>query len=979
MRAAVRQEDTRPVAYFVPHTHWDREWRYPIWKTRVLLVEMMDQLLDVLDRQPGYRCFVLDGQCSPVEDYLQVRPENRARICRNVASGRLSIGPWYTLPDLYPIDGECLVRNLLKGIRVSKEFGGHLKVGYNSFGWGQTAQFPQIYKEFGIDFIIAAKNVSRARAPHCEYWWEAPDGTRVLSTRLGYAGRANGWLNLYLPVRYGVNYHEQGPYRLNWGKGGAIVHTTNTDEAYKDYFRILTEEAYHPERLKQGIEDSLRGVSETAVPHCRLIMIGCDSTGAMPELQRILRDADALLPEWRFVHGTLEQYAADLRKRLTAGKVELAVVKGELRDGPPEATSANALATRIHIKQLNKKAENLLLRQAEPLTCLMSMMGSPYPQRLVDAAWEYLLKSHPHDSINGVTQDKTADDTAYRLSQAIEIASVLYEEATSDLVRRIDLSKFSTEGVLLVLVNPLPRPIRDVLKVAIDTPQDRSVWDFDVVDSLGRRLDLQHAGREEKTIPVNDPHARPWPFYADRHTVYLDTGDVPAGGYKVLMVVPKGTFYRRAEFWTAASPISGPDISTTPYRLENEFLAVTVAPNGTFDIRDKTTGRSFSGLHSYEDSGDVGDYWIRYEPRQNQTFTSLGSTARIWREENGPLSATLGIEIRMHVPAFAYRPENYIRGESRRSDELVDLVISSWITLKRGARRLEVKTKVINTARDHRLRVFFPTGIQARFSDAAGHFTVDRRGIPSVDPTGGVYRGMQTLPMQCFVDISDGRTGFAVLNNCLTEYEAIDEGTTTLAITLFRAVKNIICTEWRSAGVFPDQHGGQCLRTLEYRYALQPHKGDWARAHLRAEADAFNTPVTAIQTWAHRHGALPPEASLFEIVGRELALSAFKKSADRDSFVIRLFNPTDRLASGKIRLHARIRAAYDVTLNEDRRGKLAIGPGNTVAVKAGPGKVVSVEIEPYRDTLSGELSVRRAYEDVGSVSPVDARRVGRRH
>ena len=120
---------SQPVGYVVSHTHWDREWRYPIWKNRMLLIEMFDHLLETLETQPEYRNFVLDGQCVAVEDYLEIRPEREQRIRRQVAARRLSIGPWYTLPDLYPVAGECLVRNLLKGTRLYKRYGGYLPIG----------------------------------------------------------------------------------------------------------------------------------------------------------------------------------------------------------------------------------------------------------------------------------------------------------------------------------------------------------------------------------------------------------------------------------------------------------------------------------------------------------------------------------------------------------------------------------------------------------------------------------------------------------------------------------------------------------------------------------------------------------------------------------------------------------------------------------------------------------------------------------
>ena len=59
----------------VSHTHWDREWYLPFEAFRARLVRMMDALLDLLDRDPEYKHFVLDGQTIPLDDYLEIRPE----------------------------------------------------------------------------------------------------------------------------------------------------------------------------------------------------------------------------------------------------------------------------------------------------------------------------------------------------------------------------------------------------------------------------------------------------------------------------------------------------------------------------------------------------------------------------------------------------------------------------------------------------------------------------------------------------------------------------------------------------------------------------------------------------------------------------------------------------------------------------------------------------------------------------------------
>ena len=56
--------------HLVSHTHWDREWYLTFQQFRLKLVQMMDSLLDLLEAQPEFKHFMLDGQTILLEDYL---------------------------------------------------------------------------------------------------------------------------------------------------------------------------------------------------------------------------------------------------------------------------------------------------------------------------------------------------------------------------------------------------------------------------------------------------------------------------------------------------------------------------------------------------------------------------------------------------------------------------------------------------------------------------------------------------------------------------------------------------------------------------------------------------------------------------------------------------------------------------------------------------------------------------------------------
>ena len=113
----------------VPHTHWDREWYSPFQTFRMKLVDLVDALLPLLEADPGFAHFQLDGQMAVIDDYLAIRPEEADRLRRLAAAGRLSMGPWYILMDEFLVSGETMVRDLQLGLEQAAGFGGAMSTG----------------------------------------------------------------------------------------------------------------------------------------------------------------------------------------------------------------------------------------------------------------------------------------------------------------------------------------------------------------------------------------------------------------------------------------------------------------------------------------------------------------------------------------------------------------------------------------------------------------------------------------------------------------------------------------------------------------------------------------------------------------------------------------------------------------------------------------------------------------------------------
>ena len=139
------------TVHIISHTHWDREWYRTFQLFRLKLVHLVDGLLKLLDDDPEFKYFMLDGQTIVLDDYLAMRPEKEDILRKHIQRGRIIIGPWHILPDTFLVGPEAHIRNLLEGDRTAGRFERKMMIGYLPDPFGHPGQIPQILKGFGIE------------------------------------------------------------------------------------------------------------------------------------------------------------------------------------------------------------------------------------------------------------------------------------------------------------------------------------------------------------------------------------------------------------------------------------------------------------------------------------------------------------------------------------------------------------------------------------------------------------------------------------------------------------------------------------------------------------------------------------------------------------------------------------------------------------------------------------------------------------
>jgi mannosylglycerate hydrolase len=852
-------------AVFVPHFHWDREWYEPFQVFRHRLVTALDTVLATAEADPGFR-FTVDGQLAAVEDYLEMRPENRDRVAALVTGGQLAIGPWLILLDEFLCSGETIVRNLQLGWAAAAKIGGAMPIGYLPDMFGHVAQMPQILARAGIEHAALWRGVPSSVHGHA-FRWRGPDGSEV-RTEFLFDGYDNGLDVLLVPDQIGRALDEYAEMTADrWGSDPVLA------------------------------------------------MAGTDHAAPNPQLASWLRRDST--DERPITIATLAEYIREHARDEVS-----TVVTGELRSHVRGNILPGVLSVRRPLKQRMAVAERTI-DHAERFNAQWSARDE---SQFLALAWHKIIESTAHDSVVGSGTDETADQVEARLAEAAHIARAVRDAALAERAALVPSDGYlvanplPTPRTVLVEVDVLaPQDGTALVATAADgstrpvqlTSLAPTVLSDERVDAtqlervlrrihrrelFGRQIDRYELTPGSLVFHLAEvPTSGPFDLLILRREVaaaaaahpgewnVLTLEEARATALVSLPVPASGLASFRVEPGEAAATV---DAATASARsLSNGLVDVAVNADGTLDVAG-ADGTVLRGVGRLVDSGDRGDSY-NYGPPAKDVIVSEPTEVSIDVLENGPLRSRIRI-----TRTYAW-PTALSDDRDVRSDDIAVTPVETVVEVRAGEPFVRVATSFLNRSADHRLRWHVPLSEPVTGSASAGQFAVTERGL-TAEGGWGEYP-IPTFPASDFVSAGAA----TVLLDHATEYEVVDD---ELAITLLRAIGSISVNihplrDEPAASEIPAPGAQELGVRIENRFAVLSSATGWQAANAVALAEAFRNDVLVTRGSAPSGGPLPDDAPGVQVDGDDIFVSSIRRA---EGIEVRLVAMTDSDADARV-------------------------------------------------------------------------------
>ncbi len=392
--------------HMVGNAHLDLVWLWP-WQEGY--AEARATFWSAIHRMEEYPDFVFTcDQVALLAWVCESDPELFARIRERVGQGRWQlVGGWWVEPDCNLPMGESFVRQGLLGQRwLADRFGVTATVGMNADPFGHHVMLPAILRGQGMDsYVFLRPGPHESALDATAFWWEAPDGSRVLGYRI--------------PFEY-------------CSSGGPVDHQVD--------------------KALGAADRSLRDL---------MVFYGVGNHGGGPTRANIdsIHRHDAMGSFGRLTMSHPRAFLDALAARAASGEVDLPVWREDLQHHAAGCYSAHS-----GIKAWQRRAQWEVLAAERWAAVGAVADGLAVPHADLVRAWQQVLVNQFHDVLPGSAIEPAYDDARDQLGEAVAVAKRVTTRVHNRLARQVDVP--FEEGTQPVLVwNPHPWPVRSTVEL----------------------------------------------------------------------------------------------------------------------------------------------------------------------------------------------------------------------------------------------------------------------------------------------------------------------------------------------------------------------------------------------------------------------------------------------------------------------------------------------------------------------------------
>ena len=803
--------------------------------------------------------------------YFMARSSDEAidKLGKYVAEGRVEIPALVGNETSGMCAHEELVRLTYPSRALQRRMGGEICVGSITDVPGLSWGLPTVLAGAGVKYFFAGlphyftwpdghtswdeSAVMREHGAPDAFWWEGPDGSRVL-------------------VFYQGGYGGFGSPKSVEDVMNTLPPALEDLEAKGNPFSVFRAAAY-------GCGDN----TPTSTIGCEVAR-EWNSTWAFPKLRistntKFFKAMEAQCEDLRTFRGELPHTDYAVGAVSTAKETSLNRITHDYLPAVERfATIASADNPALLVPASGHFHDTHVLKLDLP------EMGQSY--RIDDAYYDMMMFDEHTWGMwcpVGSIQDFSWHDKARHAYRAAATTTIIGRRSLTSIAKGVARD----EGEHIMVFNPLTTPRSDVVRVnGLETDQMWLISElqvarkpFELIDlTTGKSVPYQLVEIESPQAPLSHAAARFGMGTLQPNLKYeliFKTEDVPPVGYKTFRVKP-----------VDQAPSFETTLKVTETSLENEFFTVTVNPKSGLveSVFDKQLQRE---LMDTEADHAANQLVVKHGKTAK---LKTGAKAKVKIGQTGPIAVSLVIT----------------------SQALGCPQVTQEIILHEGVKRVDFNNRVLKDSTPLlELYFAFPFKVdQPQFTFEASNSVIR----PFKDQLPGSNTNYYSV--QHWAEVFDGEVGITLtpIDSHLVEFGGIhpfhvspahrnvepkdfkqgfvDEADVTTGYMYSFALASNFCTNFQ-----PTQQGD-----LLFRYSLTTHEGNWQTGQPRDFGWARANPLMPVVINQHTEGHRPTSDSFCRIDKTNVVLTTLKRAEDGDGFIVRLVETEGRQSDVSVQL-----------------------------------------------------------------------------